>query len=159
MMDEHPAFEDQDKELPRWVQVPAGLILGIFTLLCGFASVSLLIVPNNKGSPSRYYRRAGPFARLPLGTRKVFSLDYASKERRRPHESPYAAGNVLLPADLPGCGLIHWLLSGDGCRGYISSGNVLFRLSGAPCVGSETSGRGSLWCQAKRWSGTRFASK
>jgi hypothetical protein len=47
-MDEHPAFEHQDKELPRWVQVPAGLLLGLFTLLCGFASVSLLLVPNRK---------------------------------------------------------------------------------------------------------------
>jgi hypothetical protein len=47
-MDKHPAFEYQDKELPRWVQVPAGLILGLFTLLCGFASVSLLLVPNKK---------------------------------------------------------------------------------------------------------------
>jgi hypothetical protein len=47
-MDEHPAFESQDKELPRWVQVSAGLILGLFTLLCGFASVSLLLVPNKK---------------------------------------------------------------------------------------------------------------
>jgi len=47
-MDEHPAFEYQDQELPRWVQVSAGLILGLFTLLCGFASVSLLLVPNKK---------------------------------------------------------------------------------------------------------------
>jgi len=47
-MDEHPASEHQDKELPRWVQVPAGLVLGLFTLLCGFASVSLLLVPNKK---------------------------------------------------------------------------------------------------------------
>jgi hypothetical protein len=47
-MDEHPAFEYQDKELPRWVQVSAGLILGLFSLLCGFALVSLLLVPNKK---------------------------------------------------------------------------------------------------------------
>jgi hypothetical protein len=47
-MDEPPAFEHQDKELPRWVQVPAGVILGLFTLLCGVASVSLLLVPNKK---------------------------------------------------------------------------------------------------------------
>jgi hypothetical protein len=47
-MEELPAFEYQDKELPRWVQVSAGLILGLFTLLCGFASVSLLLVPNKK---------------------------------------------------------------------------------------------------------------
>jgi hypothetical protein len=47
-MDEHPALEHQDKGLPRWAQVPAGLILGLSTLLCGFASVSLLLVPNKK---------------------------------------------------------------------------------------------------------------
>lgn len=43
--------QEQDKELPRWIQVPAGLILGLFTLFCGFASASLLLVPNKK-SPS-----------------------------------------------------------------------------------------------------------
>jgi amino acid transporter len=47
-MNELPAFEHQDKELPRWVQVPASLILGLLTLLCGLASVSLLSVPNKK---------------------------------------------------------------------------------------------------------------
>jgi len=47
-MDEYPDFEHEDKELPRWVQIPAGLILGLFTLLCGFASLSLLLVPNKK---------------------------------------------------------------------------------------------------------------
>lgn len=47
-MDEHPAFEHQERELPGWVQVPAGLILGLLTLLCGLASVSLLLVPPKK---------------------------------------------------------------------------------------------------------------
>jgi amino acid transporter len=47
-MNEQPAFEHQHDELPRWVQVPAGLILGLFTLLCGLASASLLVVPNKK---------------------------------------------------------------------------------------------------------------
>jgi len=47
-MDEDPALANQDKELPRWVQVSAGLILGVFTLLCGFASLSLMLVPNKK---------------------------------------------------------------------------------------------------------------
>jgi hypothetical protein len=41
-------LEPKQKELPRWVQVPVGLVLGLFTLLCGFASVSLLLVPNKK---------------------------------------------------------------------------------------------------------------
>lgn len=40
----------QERELPRLVQVPVGLVLGLFTLLCGFASLSLLLVPN-KQSP------------------------------------------------------------------------------------------------------------
>jgi len=37
-------------ELPRWVQVPIGIILSLFTLLCGFASAYLLFIPN-KQSP------------------------------------------------------------------------------------------------------------
>jgi hypothetical protein len=49
-MDEHLAFEHQEKELPRWVQVPTGLLLGLVTLLCGFASVGFLLVPN-KNAP------------------------------------------------------------------------------------------------------------
>jgi hypothetical protein len=49
-MDDLTPLEPQERELPRWVQVPVGLILGSFTLLCGFASLSLLLVPN-KQSP------------------------------------------------------------------------------------------------------------
>jgi hypothetical protein len=43
-----PSLEPQEKELPRWIRVPAGLVLGLFTLLCGFASLSLLLVPNKQ---------------------------------------------------------------------------------------------------------------
>jgi hypothetical protein len=43
-----PSREPQEKELPRWVRVPVGLVLGLFTLLCGVASLSLLIVPNKQ---------------------------------------------------------------------------------------------------------------
>jgi len=43
-----PSLEPQEKELPRWVRVPVGLVLGLFTLLCGVASLSLLIVPNKQ---------------------------------------------------------------------------------------------------------------
>ena len=35
-------------ELPRWVQVPVGIVLSLFTLLCGFASAYLLFVPNKR---------------------------------------------------------------------------------------------------------------
>jgi hypothetical protein len=44
-----PEAEDASEiELARWVQVPIGIILGLFTLLCGFASAYLLFVPNKK---------------------------------------------------------------------------------------------------------------
>lgn len=44
-----PEAEDvREIELPRWVQVPIGIVLGLFTLLCGFASAYLLFVPNKK---------------------------------------------------------------------------------------------------------------
>jgi hypothetical protein len=48
--DELPQFEHQEKELPRWIHVPMGLVVGLFTILCGFAALSLLLVPN-KPSP------------------------------------------------------------------------------------------------------------
>jgi hypothetical protein len=51
MMDELPIPETREKEVPRWVQVLVGLVLALLTLLCGFASVTMLVVPNEK-SPS-----------------------------------------------------------------------------------------------------------
>src|SRR5579864_469725 len=40
--------ETVEKDLPRWVQVLAGLVLAVITLLCGFASITMLLVPNEK---------------------------------------------------------------------------------------------------------------
>jgi len=48
MIDELPIPEVREKEVPRWVQVPAGLVLGLLTLLCGYASVVLLLDANQK---------------------------------------------------------------------------------------------------------------
>ena len=48
MIDELPTPEVPEKEVPRWVQVPAGLVLGLLTLLCGYASVVLLLDANQK---------------------------------------------------------------------------------------------------------------
>ena len=45
---EPPENEIPEVDLPRWVQVPAGLTLAFVTLACGFASASMLIVPNAK---------------------------------------------------------------------------------------------------------------
>ena len=47
-MDELPNLESQEKEVPRWVQIPAGLVLGLLTLLCGYASIVLLLEANKK---------------------------------------------------------------------------------------------------------------
>jgi uncharacterized membrane protein len=47
-MNDLTPLEPEEKELPRWVQIPVGLVLGLFTLLCGFASLSLLLVPNKQ---------------------------------------------------------------------------------------------------------------
>lgn len=47
-MDELPNSGDREREVPRWVQVTAGLILGLVTLLCGYASVVLLIDANQE---------------------------------------------------------------------------------------------------------------
>jgi hypothetical protein len=48
MIDELPNLESQEKEVPRWVQILAGLVLALLTLLCGFASITMLVVPNDK---------------------------------------------------------------------------------------------------------------
>jgi hypothetical protein len=48
MMDELPIPETPEKEVPRWVQALVGLIVALLTLLCGFASVMMLVVSNKK---------------------------------------------------------------------------------------------------------------
>ena len=37
-----------DTELPRWLQVPLGVVLGLFTLLCLVGSSTLIFSPNAK---------------------------------------------------------------------------------------------------------------
>lgn len=54
MTDESPLLDIPENEgireieLPRWLEVPIGVILSLFTLLCGFASAYLLFIPNKK---------------------------------------------------------------------------------------------------------------
>jgi membrane associated rhomboid family serine protease len=47
-MNESSNSESQENELPRWVQVLAGLVIGALTLLCGYASLVLLLDANEK---------------------------------------------------------------------------------------------------------------
>ncbi len=67
--------EVREMELPRWVHVPVGIVLSLFTLLCGFASTYLLFVPNKRAPHSGVCCRIHLAARLCLGTRKVHSFD------------------------------------------------------------------------------------
>jgi hypothetical protein len=39
-----PQLSLYEKELPRWVQVPVGIVLGLVILFCGFAVISLLLM-------------------------------------------------------------------------------------------------------------------
>jgi len=41
-----------EAELPRWIQVPVGVVLGLFSLFCLFATVDMLLLPGKKISPS-----------------------------------------------------------------------------------------------------------
>jgi len=40
--------ESRERELPRWVQIPIGLVLTFLTLLCGFAALVFLFTPTKK---------------------------------------------------------------------------------------------------------------
>lgn len=42
----------REAELPRWIQVPVGILLGLFTLFCAFATVDMLLLPGKQSSPS-----------------------------------------------------------------------------------------------------------
>jgi hypothetical protein len=37
-------FSHYEKELPRWIQVPVGIILGLITLFCGLAVILMLLM-------------------------------------------------------------------------------------------------------------------
>jgi cobalamin biosynthesis protein CobD/CbiB len=139
MIDELPIPETPEKEVPRWVQVLVGLVLALLTLFCGFASVTMLVVPNEKS----------PILTVVVGlimllgcfwVRKVLSFVNRPQESRRPDDSEHAASGVVLLSRFPGRGLIHWLLSEDGSDCDISSSDVFLQLSGASCVGSKARG-------------------
>lgn len=51
--DEPPSLSFGEKPLPRWVLIPVGIVLGLFTLLCGFALPSLLLM-RYRYSPSPF---------------------------------------------------------------------------------------------------------
>jgi membrane associated rhomboid family serine protease len=48
MYDELLPLEEREKEIPRWLQIPIGLALGLLTLALGLASAALLFAQNAK---------------------------------------------------------------------------------------------------------------
>jgi hypothetical protein len=46
--DDPEVADIRELEVPRWIQVPAGIILSLLTLLCGFGSAFLVFIPNKK---------------------------------------------------------------------------------------------------------------
>jgi hypothetical protein len=55
MRDHHnepPLARVGERDLPRWIQIPVGVVLGLFTLFCAFATVDMLLLPGKKSSPS-----------------------------------------------------------------------------------------------------------
>jgi hypothetical protein len=47
-MAQQPAPEGGEIDVPRWVQVPAGVVLGAITLVCAIGALSLVIAPSDK---------------------------------------------------------------------------------------------------------------
>jgi len=48
---EDTPFEKPERQLPRWAQVPIGLVLGVLTLALGFASAVGLLFSRNEKAP------------------------------------------------------------------------------------------------------------
>lgn len=46
---ESPLKGPDEPELPRWIQIPVGIVLGLLTLFCAFASIAGLLVPGSRG--------------------------------------------------------------------------------------------------------------
>jgi hypothetical protein len=43
-----PSQDFREPDIPRWVQIPIGIILALFTLFCAFATVSIFFLTRNK---------------------------------------------------------------------------------------------------------------
>ena len=48
--EDSPPLDFRERELPRWVQVPAGIVLALLTLLCGFAFIEMFLLAPKRQS-------------------------------------------------------------------------------------------------------------
>jgi hypothetical protein len=50
--DNKPVLAIGEAKLPRWIQVPVGILLALFTLFCAFAAIDMVVLAGIKSSPS-----------------------------------------------------------------------------------------------------------
>jgi hypothetical protein len=50
--DNKPVLAIGEVELPRWIQVPVGILLALFALFCAFAAIDMVLLAGIKSSPS-----------------------------------------------------------------------------------------------------------
>jgi hypothetical protein len=50
--DNKPVLAIGEAELPRWIQVPVGILLALFALFCAFAAIDMVLLAGIKSSPS-----------------------------------------------------------------------------------------------------------
>lgn len=50
--DNKPVLAIGEVELPRWIQVPVGILLALFALFCVFAAIDMVLLAGIKSSPS-----------------------------------------------------------------------------------------------------------
>ena len=120
-MTDSAELKRKDKELPSWVQVSVGLILGLFILFCVFASLSLLVTPHRQRS---ILLIIVGFALL-HGCLWVLEMCFRLLTERK-YRGGLMAPRILRVlslsfSDSSSGGLLYRLLPGDGARGDISS--------------------------------------
>ena len=140
MTDELPVLEVGEKEIPRWIQVPIALVLGLLTLLCGFASVILLLAPNKKS----------PMLAIVVGLILLLSCLWVLEKCFRLLTGRKNQGGLMTPSTLrvvsffflviPVAGLFTGYYREMGPVAIFQAVMYFFSFLGASCVGSETRG-------------------
>jgi hypothetical protein len=111
-----PSAHPEDVEVPRWVQVPVGTILGLFTLLCLVGSVTLIVGPNQKA----------PVLAPILGVIWVAGCGWALEKCARLISGRRKKGGLIAPVTLRVLGWFFLLLPIGGVfSGYFRSHTVV----------------------------------
>jgi hypothetical protein len=117
---------------------PRGIVLGSFTLLCGYAASLVLLFGVNKKNP--ILAAVVGFVLLlgcPWVLEKCLRLLTGRQNPRWPAESHCASSRVIFLSNLPDRRPVYWILLENGCGRGFSGANVRFFLFGPSEVGSE----------------------